>query len=196
MSTIQATQMQICIFTLHDKTYEDQPADEKAMFDAFARVVIEIQEKHGSTAPIDLNFCPLTMNENAVIVAKQGLDISRLPAAQVWATYPDGNNRLFFLKTGLGGIDFTPEVLRPYVESLLYNRAAQEQSLICKIIPPLCDLGGWVWLGLALGASYKSTQARNIGKIAWGIGAAALWQGWASRGGLDQVKEAVGIGKT
>ena len=192
---IKATKLQICIFVQADKAYEDQSPAAKQMHDAFANVVIDLQQKHNNKAPIDLELCPMTYNENAVIIAKQHLDPSRLPAAQVAALYPDGTRRAYFLKTGVGGIQFTPETLRPYVEALLYNRASTPQPILCKIVPPLCELGGWIWLALAVGATYKATQARNVGKVAWGVGAAALWQGWYARGGVKQLTAAAGIGK-
>ena len=194
-NTIQATQLQICIFVQSDTDYDFQPAEARKIDDAFAAVVLDLQQKHNNKAPIELSFCPMTYNENAVIIAKNNLDPSRLPAVQVGAMYPDGVRRVYFLKSGLGGIQFTPDTVRPYVEALLYNRVAAPQPLLCKIFPPLCELGGWVWLALAAGATYKTTQARNVGKVAWGVGAAALWQGWAARGGIQQIKDAAGIGK-
>lgn len=192
-NTIQATRLQICIFVQNDADYDFQPEAVQKIDDAFAAVVIDLQQRHGNKAPIELSFCPITYNENAVIIAKNNLDPSRLPAVQVAAMYPDGMRRLYFLKSGLGGISFTPETVRPYVEALLYNRVSAPMPVLCKVFPPLCEMGGWFWLALALAATYKTTQARNVGKVAWGVGAAALWQGWYQRGGVEQVKKAIGI---
>lgn len=190
-NTIKASRLQICIFVLADKVYEDQPPAAQAMHNAFANVVIDIQQQHGSLAPIELEFCPLDYNENAVIVAKQGLDISRLPAAQVAAIYPDGSRRRYFLKSGIGGIEFTPETLRPYVEALLYNRVAEPQPIICKVFPPACEVGIWLWLAAMGYAAYRTSQAQNVGKVAWGGLTLLAGEAFVKRGGIDHIKNMI-----
>lgn len=191
-STIQAKRLQICIFTLKDATYDDQPADVRAMYDAFAAPVIDIQNQHNSAAPVSLDICPISYNENLQIIEKQGLDLSRLPAAQVAAQYPDGSTRVYFLKSGLGAINFTAETVKPYIETLLYNRTAQEKPIICKIFPPACEIGGWLWLGLAVYGVYRTTQARNIGKVLWGSASLLAVDAFVKGGGVDMLKKTLG----
>lgn len=188
---IKASQLQICIFVLSAKEYEDQTPQAKGIFDSFANVVIDIQQRHNSMAPIELDFCPMSLDVNAVIIAKHHLDISRLPAVQVMALYPDGSKRSYFLKTGLGGIDFTSDVVRPYVEALLYNRISEQKPIICKILPPACSIGAWLWLALAGYAAYRTTQARNVGKVAWGGVAMLAGEAFVKGGGIEQIKSMV-----
>lgn len=190
-NTIKASRLQICVFVLADKTYEDQPPAAQAIHDAFANVVIELQQQFNSQAPIELDFCPMSYDENAVIVAKQGLDLSRLPAVQVQAEYPDGTRRRYFLKSGLGGIDFTAETVRPYVEALLYNYQAEPQPIICKIIPPLCEVGMWFWLAATVYAGYRTSQARNVGKVAWGGITLLVGEAFVKRGGIAQLQKII-----
>ncbi len=188
---IAAERLQICVFVLPDKAYEDQSPEAQKIFDAFAAVVLEVQAKYGSKAPIELDFCPLAYDENAVIVAQQGLDLSRLPAAQVTAEYPDGTRRRYFLKTGIGGITFTPATVRPYVDALLYNKQAAPKPIICEIIPPACELGVWFWLAALAYTGYRTTQARNVGKVLWGGAALLTGEAFVKRGGLEQIKSLI-----
>ena len=185
---IQASRLQICVFVLLDKTYEDQPPIAQRIHDAFANVVIELQQLHGTKAPIELDFCPMSIDDNVAIITRQNLDISRLPAAQVTALYPDGSRRQYFLKSGVGGIDFTPEVVAPYVSALLYNRVATPQPIICKMLPPLCEVGMWFWLAATLYAGYRTSQARNVGKVAWGGVTLLAGEAFVKRGGIENIK--------
>lgn len=189
--TIKATRLQICIFVQDDKVYDDQSPAAQAMFDVFAQNVIAIQELHSDRAPIELDFCPMAYNENAVIVAKQHLDPSRLPAAQVTALYPDGTRRQYFLKTGLGGIDFTAASVKPYITALLYDRRNAPLPIICKILPPLCNLGMWFWLAATIYAGYRTTQARNVGKVAWGGVALLSGEAFVKGGGITQIQNMI-----
>ena len=191
MSNIQATRLQICVFTLLDKAYEDQPKAVQEMHDAFANVVISLQQQHNSAAPIDLDICPMTYDENVAIITKQHLDLSRLPAAQITALYPDGSRRQYFLKSGLGGINFTETIVAPYVKALLYNSISESQPIICKIIPPLCQVGVWLWLATAIYATYRTTQARNVGKVVWGGAALLAGEAFVKGGGIETIKDLV-----
>lgn len=195
-NTIKAKRVQVCIFTLADKEYQDQPPAAQAAFDAFAAPVIQLQQLHNGKAPIEVEFCPLTYDENVLIVNRNGLDYSRLPAAQIYAEYPDGSAKYYFLKSGLGGIDFVPEATAPYIKALLYNLGpSKEPPILCKLVPPLCNLGGYAWLALTVFCTYRASQARNIGKAAWGAAALASGEAFVKRGGLEMLKKAAGIGK-
>lgn len=186
-NTIKAKRLQICIFCLKDATYDDQPAEVRAAFDAFAEPVIEIQQQFNSSAPIEVSLCPVGYTENLQIIERNHLDLSRLPAVQVAAQYPDGSSRVYFLKTGPGGIDFTPEVVKPYITTLLFNRTATQQPIICKVFPPACNIGGWLWLAAMAYGTYRTSQARNVGKVVWGGVTLLAAEAFAKGGGLKQL---------
>lgn len=176
---------------MKDADYDVQPDNARQIFDAFASVVLQLQDQYNGNAPIELSFCPIGYPENAAIVAKHGLDFSRLPAVQVNAVYPDGSRRVYFLKTGLGGIEFTPETARPYVEALLYDRKSKEVPLICKVLPPLCEVGVWFWLAAFAYSAYRTTQAHNVGKAVWGGATLLSGEAFVKRGGIDHIKKMI-----
>lgn len=202
MPQIAAKSVQICILTREGLNYNDiqnWPSDARAAWEAFGGAIMKLRQKHGPSVPVEMYVCPVNIPENAVIIANNGLDPSLLPAVQVFAEYADGTGASYFLSKKLSerftGIKWTTADVQPYVDALLYRAKPADIPLICKIVPPLCNVGGWVWLALAIGATAKASSAKGVGRAAWGTGAALLWQGWYKRGGLEQVKQAAGIGK-
>ncbi len=204
MARIQAESVQICLFWHNTLNYNDVettwPPEMRAMWNAFGNAIVQLRQKHGNTLPVEMYVCPVTVPENAVIVSQEGLSMSLLPAAQIYATYSDGAAGKFFLSKNLGerfsGINWKASDIKPYIEALLYRSESAEQSILCKLLPPLCNVGGWVWLGLAAAATLKASNSQGkIAKTAWTGGAALLWWEWYQRGGLSQLKETVGIGK-
>jgi hypothetical protein len=201
MPQIAAKSVQICVLTREGLNYNDVqnwPSDARAAWEAFGGAIMKLRQKHGASVPVEMYVCPVNIPENAVIIANNGLDPSLLPAVQVWAEYPDGTGASYFLSKNLSerftGIKWTTSDVQPYVDALLYRAKPADIPIICKIVPPLCNVGGWVWLALAIGATAKASSAKGVGRAAWGTGAALLWQGWYKRGGLDQIKQAAGIG--
>lgn len=165
-----------------------------AMSDAFNMTVT----KQGAFS-FENFVCPWDWGTNNAVMAENGL--FTFPTAILTATYPDGTKKRYvlgdeFIDKLTGGI-WTAEKLYPYIRALLLNSTPKESdtTLLCKLLPPLCSVGGWVWLGLAIGATLKASSAKNIGRGVWGTGAALLWHEWYQRGGLEQVKAAAGIGR-
>lgn len=165
-----------------------------AMQDAFNRAV----SQNGAFL-YENNVCPWDWGTNNSVMAEHGLFV--FPTAVITAEYPDGSKKQYVL-----GKDFVDKItggiwksnnLYPYIKTLLLNLPPSEnqQSLVCKLLPPLCSVGGWVWLALAAGATLKASGSKGVGKAAWTGGAALLWWEWYQRGGLTQLKSTVGIGK-
>lgn len=171
--------------------YDAQPAQARKIFDAFAEVVIRLREIHGASARIELDFCPMSFDNNVAIISREGLDLSRLPAVQVRAEYADGTSRRYFLQGD--EIEYTPEVVQPYVTALLYNRTAQPVPIICQVFPPACSVGVWLWLAAGLYGAYRTTQARNVGKVVWGGVTLMAGDAFLKGGGVDEIKKTLNI---
>lgn len=179
---IQATEVSICIFTPKPFSKVSQyPDDEQRMYNAFVPVILDLREKWGSV-PVYLDFCPLTITDNQLIVARAG--IASFPAAQIFATYPDGEKGQYILQKDLNDrwkIDWNPDEVAPFVEALLY-RLKPADSFLCKLVPELCEIGKYIWLGLAGAATYKFATTENpVSKVAWGAGAGILWNEYLNR---------------
>lgn len=177
MRKIEATEVSICIFTPRGYNTVDQyPEDERRMYNAFVPVILDLREKWGSV-PVYMDFCALTEPANQVIVAQNS--IASLPAVQVFATYPDGTHGQYILQKDLSdrwAVDWTADEVRPYVESLLYRIKPSKQSLLCQIFPPLCQIGGYIWLGIAIAGGYKcATAEKTLPRLTYGaVSALAL----------------------
>lgn len=195
MAKIAAQSVQICLFWHNTLNYNDiettWPPEMKAMWIAFGNAIVNLRKRHGNTLPVEMYVCPITIDENAVVVSQNNLDFSLLPAAQVYATYSDGTAAKYFLSKNLAerfsGINWTAADVQPYIEALLYRSKPSDASVLCKLLPPLCSVGGWVWLGLAIGATMKASNTKGeLSKGVWSTGAALLWWEWYQRGGLTQ----------
>lgn len=165
-----------------------------AMQDAFNFAV----SKNGQFA-YQNHICPWDYSNNNATMAQHGL--FTFPSAIITATYPDGSGKMYvlgkeFIDKITGGI-WTKDKIYPYIRVLLLGVTPQENdtTFLCKLLPPLCTVGSWVWFGLALGATLKANNSKSIGKGLWGTGAAFLWYEWYQRGGISQLKKTIGIGK-
>ena len=167
-----------------------------AMNDAFSMAV----NKNGAFK-YESYVCPWDYSNNNAVMAQNGL--FTFPTAILTASYSDGSQKQYvlgkdFLDKLTGGL-WTAEKLYPYIRILLLNLTPQNNdssTFLCKLFPPLCSIGGWIWLGLAIGATMKASNAKGqISKGVWGTGAALLWYEWQQRGGLKQLTQTVGIGK-
>lgn len=194
MEQIKAQEVQICIFTWENlPSVNDYPADERAMFQAFAGVVADMRTKHPG-APIYLDYCSLTNTKNQVVAAQMG--ITDFPAVQVFARYPDGSTAQYAItkdvQDKLTGVNWTPDDVRGYVEAVAYQRKPSETSILCQIFPPLCSLGTYVWLALAGYSTFRLVESDTTGKkIMWGAAAGLTWQSFFAGGGFKKL----GIGK-
>lgn len=194
---IAANKVQICLFWKEPLNYNDVettwPPEMRAVWVAFANAIINLRKRHGQNLPVEMYVCPITDPANAVIVNQNGLDLSLLPAVQVYAEYPDAAANYFLsrnLSERFTGINWTTAEVQPYIEALLYRSKPAEQSVLCKLVPPLCSAGGWVWLVLAVGATFKASATKNtVARVAYGGAAFLLWKGWIERGGLKQLQE-------
>lgn len=195
MSKIAATRIQICIFWHSDLNYnqiDTWPADVKTVWNAMGGAIVALRKKHGQSLPVEMYICPINADDNATIVAREGLDFSLLPAVQVFATYPDGKSGRYFLSKSLAerfsGINWQAADVQPYITALLYNTKPVPESLLCRLVPPLCSVGGWVWFALAAGATLRAAGSKDFGRAAWGTASFLLWKEWYDRGGVDQIK--------
>ena len=191
MSKVKATAVQICIFTW--KNYadvSDATGDDLAAFNAFAGVIVEMRKRHGANVPVTLDFCPLTDPQNQLVISQQGVDPNTLPAAQVWAWYEDGKTMQYFLSKGALSPAWTSESVKPYVTALLYRSKPSQQSLICKILPIVCDLPVWLWLAVAGFTTFEAAAGgKGVRQIAYAAGAGLAWQEFFKRGGFNALKK-------
>jgi len=162
-----------------------------AMQDAFNMAV----SKNGAFK-YQNQVCPWDWSDNNAVMAQNGL--FTFPSAIITAVYPDGRQKQYvlgkeFIDKLTGGI-WSADRIYPYIRILLLDitpKQNDDSTLICKLLPPLCNLASWAWFALAVGATLKASNKSGASQLAWGAGAALLWKEWIGRGGLSTV----GIGK-
>lgn len=190
METVKASEVQICIFTANDlPKVSDYPPDEQAIYQAFAGVITDLRTKHGTNLPVYLEFCPLNNPQNQILASNIGL--TDFPAVQVFAFYPDDRQVFYGLGKDLGdkftGVNWKADDVRPYVEAVLYQRKPAETSILCQIFPPLCNVGAYIWLAAAAYSTYRFSESKEAGKIAWGAAAGLTWQSFFAGGGFKKL---------
>ncbi len=192
MSQIKAKSIQICIFTPKDlNSVNAYPHQEQYLYYTFYNILVDLVKLHGDI-PVVLDFCPVAGTSNLQVLEQNGGSPLNLPAVQLWAEYADGTASQYFLKKSLTDINSDAPILDDkkalaYVQALLYRLSPTTQPILCKILPPLCSLGWYFWLGAAAYTTYRTTQARNVGKYVWGAAALLTWQGFIARGGLKEL---------
>lgn len=193
MSQIKAKYVQICIFTPQDKVSVSlYPAEEQRLYQMFGNAIVELQKLHGNYVPVFLDFCPTNNPDNVAVLEQNGGSVLNLPAVQIYAVYNDDTGGQYFLKKGItGSVDVNESKALAYVQALLYRLSPTPDPLLCKILPPLCSLGWYFWIGAAAYTTYRTTQARNVGKYLWGAAALLTWQGFIARGGLKELSSKI-----
>jgi hypothetical protein len=192
-----AKKVQICIFWKEPLNYDsiaNWPTDVRAIWEAFASVILDLRQKHGASVPIEMYVCPITITQNAVIIAHYNLDPSNLPAAQLFSEYSDGTTGEFFLKKDIDdrfffGVNWKASDVRPYVESLLYRLKPSDESLICKMFPPLCKVGVYAWAAVIAVSAYKSVKEDGLEKIAWLTLLGLSFDSFSKKGGFEHLKQ-------
>lgn len=202
MSQIKAQYVQACIFTPQDKGGPAQyPAQEQYLYQMFGNAIVELRKLHGPNVPVFLDFCPVAGNsDNLVILEQNGGSILNLPAVQIYAKYSDGTSGQYFLKKGITDVNNSMPIVNEskalaYMQALLYRLSPTPETLLCKLLPPLCSLGWYFWAAAGAYSVYRTTQARNVGKIVWGAASALTINEFIQRGGLKELGSKVGIGR-
>jgi len=190
MAQVKAKSVSICIFTWKNyASLNDATGDDRAAFNAFAPVVVALRKKHGSSVPVYLDFCSLTIPENQLIISQAGIDPNNLPAAQIFAEYEDGKTAQYIITRDaadkLKGVDWKPSDLEPYVTTLLYRLKGGEESLLCKTFPIVCKIPQWAWLAAAAVTTLEGLGANSKSKKVGYLTAAGLsWNEFFARGGF------------
>lgn len=174
--------MQVCVFVPNVNSID---ADSDAMSTAAAQAIYELRQKHPNI-PIELDFCPMSDPQNQLVVSQWGVT---LPAMHLYAEYPDGSTSAYMLTRDLQdrftGVNWTAADVQPYFSALVYRSKPNKPTLLCKIFPPLCSVGKYVWLAVGAYMTWKfvTTEQKNA-KLAWGAAAGFTWNEFAARGGF------------
>lgn len=195
----KAKSVYICIFT--DKApnsggiYAPEllGAPESAMYKAVSDASIELfqQEKIEGTA---YSLCNAAAPDFQDYLKATG---TARPFIAIMGTFDDGSKKQFVLKSAAN--------VKNYIRAMWTGEFGgtgipanpgdgdggwgQGDSILCKVIPPLCALGFLPWLALSAIMTYKAVESRStVGKAMWGIPAALFWQGFFARGGVKQIQ--------
>lgn len=162
-------------------------ADELALYNALEDARALVQPRVG----IPIDFYYLNKYKGNDLPTLEQWKIDRFPAVRVWAQYADGKQAWYNLNQGVLPTTYTGQQIADYITGL-YNGDFGKSSILCQILPPLCSIGGWLWLAGAVLSAYKFTQAQTDGqKLLWGAATGLTAQSFFAGGGFKKL----GIGQ-
>jgi hypothetical protein len=159
-------------------------AEELALYDALETARAELQPTIG----LPIEYFYLNKYKGNDLPVLEQWKINRYPAVRIYAEYPDGRKAWYNLNQGVVPETYTGAEVARYVKALATG-TAEQSSILCQIFPPLCSIGGWLWLAGAAYSTYRFAEAQNGGgKIIWGAAAGLTWQSFFAGGGFEKLK--------
>jgi len=206
MAKEKAEQIDICVFTQTSKTRvfvyntdgslsginETELTDtERMAWYAVTGAAVAL----GGDVKINTWICPYDYENNIQIINQQGFNAlpARLPGVLMTAYYPSGTQRQYAIKNN-PITSWTQDEVYRYLKALYLQEFGTGQSIVCKMLPVLCDVGAYAWLAAAAVCTYKTLEQKNNPnlQIAWGAGALLSVDAFVKGGGLKKV---FGIGR-
>lgn len=200
---MKATEITICVFTNTGKNrvFEFDASGEIAGInfgnltekenEAFNAAEQAVSKLAAPDAKVSLWVCPLDYNNNVVVINQNNFGLN-LPAILLTAYYPTNEKKQYAIPNTLGGLkNWSIDDVYPYLRALYLNKfGAENQALICKLLPQVCEWGAYVWLAAAVGSTYKAIEVdpkRPVLKSVWGVSAALAWEAFLKGDGLDKL---------
>jgi len=171
-------------------------AQEKAMYEAVADAFGEVLSEFGDFAGQSF-VCYAQNPQLSSVMQYAGVTASQVPFILIAGNYENGASRLFVVKST------SVTEIKAKIKALLTGDFGQAgmpkeggggfggggNSILCKLIPPLCAVSFLPWLILATVATYKAVESRStVGRAMWGVPAFLFWQGFLARGGVQQIQ--------
>lgn len=204
MPTIKAKSLEIKLFVMQNGLYFENGEtyfDTSVLTDVEregwrqldnALETLKSQLGHPFTSITTMRFFPVISDQQNAAWVNQNTPggTNKLPVLSIEATYPDGSKARYVIYPGLiVGNPWRESDLLPYLKSLLYQSKPGEQSIICTLVPALCNLPGWVWLAAAVYATKETFDAdgRPVAQLFYGATAFMAWETLSKKGGLKSV---------
>jgi hypothetical protein len=204
MPTIKAKSLEIKLFVMQNGLYFDNG---ETYFDTSVLTDVErdgwreldnaletLKSQLGSsfTSIATMRFFPVISDQQNAAWVNQNTPggTNKLPVLSIEATYSDGSKARYIIYPGLiSGAPWSEAALLPYFKVLLYQSKPGKQSIICTLVPSLCNLPSWVWLAAAVYATKETFDAdgRPLAQLFYGATAFMAWETVGKKGGLKNV---------
>lgn len=177
------------------------PSDDSPPFTAAEQTAIrkvwEAADKYEKTKPIGgpalnwywADFYKKSTFDNAPdIVFIESWKVTNFPSMILQAEYQDGSKKWFKLNTDITDFkNYTASEIATRLNVLAKGQDNQgaASSWLCELFPPICNIPGYVWLGLVGVAAYKAFTEENKNKrLVFSAAALVAGNEFITRGGL------------
>lgn len=201
---MKAQQIDICVFTSTGKNkvftfdnegnisginFDQLTNNERLAFNEAEAAMNAIAAKaHG--LQYNVWVCPRDYNNNVVPIEQQGFGLN-LPAILITGYYPGGDGKQYALRNDVGGgKNWSRSDIGRYINALYTGKTeGSNESLICKIFPPLCNIGAYLWLAAAGVSAYKTAEmkGRPALQTIWGAATLLSIDAFLKGGGLQKL---------
>lgn len=201
MSKPRASTIRVCVFvkTPSSRAFdqgqvaiENLTGEEQLAWNVANEAATKLYVKYKLDA--EINICPWDLDNNNSVTAKLGL--FNFPAMVIVATYPDETRKMIPLGKEINekffGINWKASDIYPYYEALYlqnFKTGDGTTSVLCKIFPPLCEIGAYAWFALAAVSTYKAVTSKDhpAQQVAWGATGLLAFEELYSKGGLEAI---------
>jgi hypothetical protein len=158
-------------------------SEELATWEALQDAVAALQ---ASNPAAQVYILDMNRYRGTQIVQLERWAIPRYPAVRLWAQYADDSQAYYNFAPPIPGTTPDLDKVAPALQAL-YAGEFGNNSLLCKLFPPLCALSAWAWLAVTLYAAYEATQTKGPARAAWITGAVLAGNEFLQRGGLKTI---------
>lgn len=147
------------------------------------------RDKLSAPIPVSVWICPQDYDVNPQQLQKQNINF--LPAILITAYYPEGTQRQYVLFNNvLQNHSWSQDEVYKHLKALYDAKfGSGNQSIVCKIFPPLCNVGAYLWLAAAGVSIYKTAEQKKNPALqtAWGAASILCLEAFMKGGGFEKI---------
>jgi hypothetical protein len=195
---MKAKSVFVCIFTNEPPSaagsysVEVLPSTERSLYNAVSAAATDLaaQGYQGTT----LSVCHAGAAQFQDFLSTIN---TALPFVAIAGTFPDGTKKYYTTRNANQVKDYIRAMWQgefggtgvPTNPGYGSGGWGDGDSILCKLLPPVCALGFLPWLALAAYTTYRAAEARSTtGRAVWGVPAFLFWQGFIAKGGVKQIE--------
>lgn len=186
---MKAEQIQVIFISKNPQTVDTGVGENTPMTTEELRLWNASQEAQAQARQLGVPIYDIDMNfyRGTEIVQLERWGFSHYPGLRIWAKYPDGKQAWYNLnETILDAREYSADDIFQRIKALIEGDFGH-QPLLCRLFPPLCQVGGYIWLAGAVITTYQAINTKGIPQVVNGAAAALCWNEFFGKGGFKNL---------